>query len=122
MGWPASYLLGAGAHAFTCVVPCKFLCQIFVLQSKIFSPSVTRLNSAMTQMLDLFVLRPVVHRARTTGCSPGEGRSSTKHTNTVQLQKHLAAALDVKGRGCWKRGEEMNVGVAISSQLTDACY
>lgn len=72
------------------------------------------------QMLDLFVLRPVVHRVPTTGCSPGEGRSSTMHTNSVQLQKHLAAVLDVKGRGCWKQGEETNEGVAISSQLTDA--
>lgn len=42
-------------------------------------------------------------------------------TPTLQL-KHLAAVLDVKGRGCWKQGQEMNLEVAISSQLTDAFH
>lgn len=51
-----------------------------------------------------------------------EIKGSPKHTNTMQLQKHLAAVLDVKGRDCWKQGQEMNVGVATSSQLTDAFH
>lgn len=47
------------------------------------------------QMLDLFVLRPVGHRAGDTGCSPwgGQIKGSPMHTNTMQLQKHLAAVL-----------------------------
>lgn len=116
-----SYILEAGAHTFTWVASCKFLCHILVLQSEIFSPSVTRLNSAMTQfnqVLDLSVLRAVVHRAGDTMFPWGEQiKGSPVHTNTMQLQKHLAAVLDVKERGCWKQGQETNAGVATSSQL-----